>query len=345
MKRIFVLIAVCLWTVGLVFAEEKVLIDFSLLVPDILMDQDNIIPQNRQTTIDFSNTAGNSFTQEQKQVMKSSLAIPNWFVELSSSSRTVTNDVLSYTKVVPSKQFENVMGVRIHFPVSYYNSWALIKPPFDIPAYDFDSADEQGIVTAPAEQPNFNTTASRFENGYGVVKNVGAVKSLQVQVYGLNFPHSLSALFVDGNGKTQTVFLGYLNFDGWAKLAWDNPQYISEVRARSLRIYPLYPTYSPYLRFAGFLIQRDGASDGGDFVAYFKDVQIVYDKAELETDKDIDDESSWNIITEREADRQKRERKDFGKDQVFRYLESQKKAPESNFSDGNRTDANTGANQ
>jgi hypothetical protein len=332
MKRIFVFVAVSLVTVGAIFADEKVLIDFSKLVPNILQDRvdDGLLPQNQQTLMDFSVNAGTNYTADQRAVMKSSLAIPNWIVELASSSKTVQNDRLSYIKVIDSKQYGPVMGVRIHFPVASYNSWALVKPPFDIPAYEFSNVSEAGEISA-MDDYNFNSTQSRFEDGYGVVKNVGAVKSLQVSVYGLNFPHSLSAIFVDGNGKEQTVFLGYLNFDGWADLRWDNPQYVSEVRARSLRIFPLYPAFAPYIRFAGFVIQRDGANEGGDFITYFKDVQVIYDKAQLETEKDIDDEDSWGIIGEREADRQKIEFKSFGKDQVFRYLEGQKMAPESNF--------------
>ncbi|GMO22902.1 MAG: flagellar filament outer layer protein FlaA [Termitinemataceae bacterium] len=332
MKRIFVFVAVSLLAVGTLFADEKVLIDFTKLVPDILQDQAErgIQPQNRQTVMDFSRNAGTNYTNDQKAIMKTSLAIPNWVVQLSSSSRSVVNDGLSYTKVTESKQYGQVMGVRVHFPVSTYNGFAFVKPPFDIPAYEFTQVSEDGTVT-PMDQYNFNSTQSRFEDGYGVVKNVGAIKSIQVSVYGLNFPHSLSAVYIDGSGKQQAVFLGYLNYDGWADLRWDNPQYIKEVRSRSLRIFPLYPGYAPYIRFAGFIIQRDGANEGGDFVTYFKDVQVIYDKAQLETEKDIDDESQWGIIGEREADRQKTEFKSFGQEQVNRFLEGQKMAPETDF--------------
>jgi hypothetical protein len=334
MKRLLVFVAFTLAGVGAVVADENVLIDFSNLVPDILLDQPN--PQNKQTTMDFSTTAGANYTADQKAMMKTSLAIPNWYVDLASSSRTVGNSVSSYTKVSASKQFTNVMGARIHFPVASYNSWALIRPPFDIPAYEFSEVDDQGVITQ-TDSSAFNSTQTRFENGYGVLKNVGAIKSLAVRVYGIAAPHSISAILIDGNGKSQTIFLGYLNYDGWATLTWDNPQYINEVRARSLRIYQLYPSYAPYVRFGGFIVQRDGASEGGDFVVYFKDVSLVYDKAQLETEnKDIDDESEWNIIKEREAERQKIEFTNFGKDQVWRYLEAEKKAPETYFSDLSR---------
>jgi hypothetical protein len=327
--------AFVLAVVGGLGADENILIDFSNLTPDIFLDRTDMLPQNQRTLMDFSNTAGTSYTPDQKAVMKTSLAIPNWKVDLAPSSRTIVNDVNSYTKVSASKQYENVMGARIHFPAASYNSWALIHPPFDIPAYEFSEANADGEISA-IQPDNYMTTPSRFEEGYGVLKNVGAIKSLAVRVYGINAPHSVSAILIDGSGKSQTVFLGYLNYDGWADLTWDNPQYISEVRSRSLRIYQLYPSSVPYVRFAGFLIQRDGANPGGDFVVYFKDVRLVYDKANLENENDIDDESEWGVIREREAEKQKLEFTNFGKDQVWRYLESEKKAPESYFSSSDR---------
>lgn len=340
MKRLFVFVAFAIAAVGTVFADETVLIDFSNLAPDILLDQTGVLPQNRQTTMDFSNTAGTNYTDDQKALMKTSLAIPNWRVELAPSSKTIVNNVNSYTRVSTSRQFTNVMGARVHFPVASYNSWALIRPPFEIPAYEFSEVDDNGAIAKTEDAPF--SGPSRFENGFGVIKNVGAIKSVAARVYGIESPHSVSAILIDGNGRSQTVFLGYLNYDGWATLTWDNPQYINEVRSRSQRIYQLYPSYAPYVRFGGFLIQRDGGNEGGDFVVYFKDVSIVYDKAQLETEKDIDDESEWNIIKEREAERQRLEFTNFGKDQVWRYLETEKKAPETYFSDLSRNQ-NTGA--
>ena len=334
MKRILVLVTLVLVTAGVIFADESVLIDFSKLVPDILQDQQEqgLLPQNKQTVMDFSTNAGSSFTQEQKNVMKTSLAIENWVVHLAQSSRTVANDSLSFTKTTASKAFTNVMGVRVHFPVANYNSFAKISPPFDIPAYEFTEVSDTGELTQPAEKP----TQSRFENGYGLIKNVGAVKAIAVEAYGLNFPCTLSAIIIDGSGNEQLIHLGPLNFDGWAQLKWDNPQYIRQVRNRVYKLVPLYPIAAPYIKFGGFIVQRDAADAGlvdTDFVTYFKEVRVIYDKAELDVDRDINDEDTWNIITDREAEKAKIESKDFGKDQVFRYLEDRKQAKETAFTD------------
>ena len=67
--------------------------------------------------------------------MKTSLAIENWYVQLASSSRTVNNQAMSYTKEsklkASAKPFDGeemanktVMGVRVHFPLAMYNSYA-----------------------------------------------------------------------------------------------------------------------------------------------------------------------------------------------------------------------------
>ncbi|MDR2516011.1 MAG: flagellar filament outer layer protein FlaA [Spirochaetaceae bacterium] len=339
MKRSFMLIAMALLVAGAVIAEEAVLIDFTKIAADIYVDPgnpegaqdsgDQAPNQNRQTMMDFSGVAGNSYTQAQKQVMRTSLGLENWEVHLASSSRTVINQGLSFTKPAASTQYGTVMGVRVHFPVEPFNSWARIAPPFEIPAYDWDEVGDDGSVTRPARPDR--RTPSRFEDGFGVVKNVGTVKAVAVNVYGLNFPHALSVILIDNDGTERIMQMGYLQFDGWAELRWDNPAYLQEVRNRDLRLYPLYPQSTPFIKFGGFLIQRDGGKIGGDFVSYFREVRLIYDKAVLETERDINDEDEWQIIQTREDARKAFEVRRFGHSQVLRYLERQKQATETEF--------------
>jgi hypothetical protein len=346
MKQIFILVVIAILA-GPLFADEAVLIDFSMLKADIHVkvydtDTDTKPNQNRQTMMDFSHVAGGSFTVDQKSVMKTSLAIENWEVTLASSSRTVENIGLSYTKEAPSKQYETVMGVRIHFPVETYSSWAMIKPPFDIPAFEPQATigDDGSIETM--EGNDGITGTSRFESqeegqpAYGVVKNVATIKSVAVWVYGLNFPHALTTILVNEQGEKRNVAMGHLNFEGWKQLIWNNPAYISEVRKRDIRLYPLYPSPAPFVKFGGFLVQRDASKAGGDFIGYFKDVRLIYDKAVLDIDRDIDDEALWHIILDRETARKVWEMERFGQNQVLRYLEEQKKATEPPFNSPDR---------
>jgi hypothetical protein len=357
MKRhlIFIAVVLMLMSAVMTFADEAVLIDFSLLTADIIEHplQQGVMTQNRSTMMDFSATAGTGYTDEQKKQMAVSLAIESWDVVLASSSRTNENQSLSYTREAPvaedAARFggESVMGVRVHFPLEMFNAWARIQPPFQVPAFEpkADIADD-GTITpktdSTASDP-INGRLSRFEGTYdtetkittalGVVKNVGVLKSLAVNVRGLNFPHGLNAILIDNDGNEKLVFLGYLNFDGWRTLRWDNPAYINDVRNRELRIYPLYPKSTPFVKFGGFVITRDAAHSGGDFIAYFKDVKILYDKAVLEPVRDIDDESIWNIVGDREEDRKRMESQRFGADQVMRYLESMKQETSTEFTE------------
>jgi hypothetical protein len=344
MKRMFILVAVALFLAGSLFADEAILIDFSALEADIMSDQDGNPTQNGRTLMDFANVAGGGYTDDQLAVMKTSLALPNWEVRLSASSRTVENIRDSYVRSSDSQQWGKVMGVRVHYPLGPNYAKAWVRPPFDIPAFEpMATVDQDGNIE-PAEGDGI-VGPSRFEApagadgkidsaqpAYGVVKNVGVLKSVEVLAYGLNFPHGLSVILIDSQGTEKTYFMGYLNYEGWKPLRWNNPQYISEVRNRELRIYPLYPYATPFVKFGGFILHRDADAIGGDFISYFKDVKIIYDRAVADPDsRDINDEAMWHIIYDRETEKKIFEMNRFGKNQVLRYLEEQKRAKEDGF--------------
>src|SRR6056297_2753637 len=113
MKRFVILLSVLFFLAGVsVFADTSVLIDFSELVAN------TDIGENEATIIDFASKAGTGFSEEDKEVMKTSLAIGNWEVQLASSSQTVTNMRYSQVKEAPVSQEadkfagETIMGVR-----------------------------------------------------------------------------------------------------------------------------------------------------------------------------------------------------------------------------------------
>ena len=137
--------------------------------------------------------------------------------------------------------------------------------------------------------------------------------------------------------------MGNLMFDGWKTLQWNNPSYITEVRTREIRVYPIYPRGIPYVKFAGFQITRDASDIGDDFIGYFKDVKVIYDLAVLTADRDIDDEDLWGIITKKETARQAHEMSLFGSKQVNRYIEKQKMATESTFTPSLNEDSDSNA--
>lgn len=331
MKRLFILIVVGLFLGGTaLFADTSVLIDFSKLGADTTLGTQTAPTENGATLIDYSNVAGASFSDAEKAIMKSSLSLGNWGVQLASSARSVANQSVSFTKEATinanAKPFngedlanKKVLGVRVHFPLDPYNSWAMITPPFDIPAYA-DKTGTDAVTVAPADKG----MGAKFEDGYGVVKNVGVLKSLSITVYGSNYPNGLGVIVSDQDGNQQTLFMDYLQFDGWRTLTWNNPNYVTDVRNRELRRYPLYPQGMPYLKLIGLVLYRDAAQTGGDIVAYFKDIKITYDKALISTQRDINDEAVWGILQQRQEARRLAEVKRLGNIQVLRFLEKEK---------------------
>lgn len=311
MKRFFVFLLVLMLMASAVFAKEDILIDFSTLTAD---DSG----QNTATIMDYGSEAGTRYSDKEKAQMVSSLYIENWEVDLTSSSRTVTNDRYSYVKMVnvPDEAINFpgsvVMGVRIHFPEQGFNSYGFVRPPFDIPAY--------------ATHPN-DPEASKGNqfNNYGVLKNVGVIKSVSLNIKGMNFEQGVSVVLKNESEEEIVIPFGYLDFEGWKELVWENPNYITEVRNRELKKYALYPRMSPSLTFESLNFYKDGMMEGGDFIAYIKDISIAYDMAILEkVDAEIDDEAVWGILADREEERRKNEIKRLGNLQVLRYIEEQK---------------------
>lgn len=344
MKRSFIIVAaVLLLASSFVVAEESVLIDFNLLGADIIEETDvegnstgNML-ENRRTVMDFSSVAGVTFTDTQKSLMKTSLAHRNWEVVLNSSAQNPAAMAVTYATEAPVSQNgtnfagERLIGIRINFPIWNNNANAVLKPPFEIPSYEaYAQVSDDGVVQEPTEEDR-EAGITRFEEGYGVVKNVSVIKSIAVNTYGLNFPHGLYVLLTDQNNVTHRYFMGYLNFDGWKQMVWTNPDYVTDVRAREIRIHPVYPTAMPYVKFSGFLITRDAAHEGGDFVGYFKDVKIIYDKAVLDSVRDFEHEDIWGIQTAKENERKIIEVSRFGDVQVNRFLEREKMATESGY--------------
>ena len=348
MKKTFILVAMAFLLMGAVaVAEEAIIVDFALLNADIIADPNGKMTQNRRTVLDYGKVAGASYTDQQKALMRTSLALEQWEVELNSSAQNPLSIAASTIKEAEvraeGEKFagQKLMGVRILFPEWTNNANAKIKPGFLIPAYEkMAQVDDQGNLQEPTDEDKASGK-SRFEEGYGVVRNTGVIKSIAVNTYGMNFPHGLYVLLRDQNNVVKRYFMGYLLFDGWREMIWSNPSYIANVKSRELRLYPVYPTALPHVAFEGFLITRDAAHDGGDAVAYFKDVKIIYDKAVLTTVRDFADEDIWGIQTEREMKRKKIEVEKFGHTQVLRFLEQEKMATEEGFTPSEGSEKNT----
>ena len=349
-KTLFLTVAAMVLASTFASAKESMLIDFTQLKADTVADENGNPTENGRTVMDYSVAAGATFTGEQKSLMKTSLALTSWEVVLNSSAKNPTSVGLSQVVAAPVKESadvpfagKEVMGVRVKFPTWANNANAKIVPAFDIPAYEpLADLDENGERKQPTDEQKGKYL---FDDGYGVVRNVGTLKSIAVTTMGMNFPHQLYVLLTDNDNVTRRYLMGELFFDGWKTLQWNNPDYISEVRTREIRVYPIYPRGIPLVKFAGFQVCRDANHIGDDFIGYFKDVKIIYDLAVLTSDRDIDDEDLWGIISKKEAERQAGEMARFGNKQVNRYLEKSKMATESEFTTSLSADSNSNAQQ
>ena len=314
MKRCLATAALLALAVSVAVADQSVLIDFNQLTRDTQVRQDSGGNDEHQSTlVDFAALAGSNFAQEDLDQMKVSLAIENWDVVLSSSARTIENQVLSITREATvndqARDFNGepmagrmVMGVRVHFPEAAYNAFARVEPPFEIPAFGHERPDQ--FV------------------GFGVIENVGIIKEVEATLYGDNFPHGFAVVLVDSNGVEQQIFMDNLRFDGWRTLRWRNPNYIADVRHREIVRLPLYPNSTPFVKLGGFIIYRDGQQIGGDVVTYIRDVKVTHDRPL--PDGDIIHDDVWGILAERHDARSRAELQRLGNTQVLRFLERKK---------------------
>jgi hypothetical protein len=347
-----------LWLTTCLFADTSVLIDFDKLkangdgvdatkslaqddakMKDVKDHDAKARTQHMPTIIDYSAVAGSSFNDKERSAMRISLASYNWDVELNSSASSIENRRFSkaiewHTKSVNALTYDlsgdkaktdgfTILGARIHFPETPFNCWALIKPPFEIPAFEDIVTDFKGAAITDQKLLT-DGKQKKFENGYGVIKNVGAIKNIKMRVFGCQFKNSIAVLIKDDNSVTTEYPMNYLDFDGWKEQVWNNPNYIDNAANRNLYVLPLYPHGMPYIKLIGFRIYRQGEQFGGDFVVYIKDVKVTYDKAVLESQEIIDHESAWGILQARTEEAKKREYSRIGQNQILRFLEKQK---------------------
>ncbi len=325
-RILFILFVFTMLVVGNAVADEALMLDFSLLGADYPADDP---VHNERTLLDYGFIVRSAaYTAEQRLNMRTSLAIPRWRVTLNSSARSRLSEALSYTReayVSPdaiSFPDQLVLGARVHFPNVPHNAWVEINPPFKIPSFaDRDELQADGSLTVPPEE----IAGGRKFDSFGVVQNTGVVRTITTSVYGLNYPHRISIVWRDQDDNQYEGFLGDLEYDGWRDLTWENPNYIEDVRNRNLRVLPLYPEELPHIRFEGFRIYRDGGDIGGDFVTYFKAVQVTFDRAYVEADRAIDDEAVWGIIRTRRDVKSRAMLERVGKRGVLEYIESLKK--------------------
>ncbi|MCS7298734.1 MAG: flagellar filament outer layer protein FlaA [Spirochaetia bacterium] len=313
MRKVIGLIVLFLVSAGSVFGViERTLIDFGSYEQKIgeylskeKQNLQNLVDKYKQEGVDLYREW--FYSQENAQKLldvwfdPASWKIENWKVELVSSARFIPNIVNSYLLKVDSKRWGNVMGIRIRFSENPFLSNAKIIPPFRFTPYYLDGSpvDPEGDFS----KQQF-TDEEKVKNG--ILMNVLQVKRVSVWVSGRNYKHLMSVVFRNEDGVEEEYFMGPLFFQGWRRLAWENPNYIEQVNQRVLQRLPLYPRPLPFKEFAYFKIYKPQEESGGDFVVYFKDVSVSFDRAVVQEELDIDDEKYWQILSKQKIEYTKR---------------------------------------
>ncbi len=277
-RMTFLLMTVFFLCVAGLFGREEVLIDFSNL---------------RDTTVDFSTlytTGWGADDPEARKQMATDLDPKKWSVCVNSSSKLPVAINKTYALSVdksltyPGKV---VLGVRTFFPERGANSYVEISPPFDIPSYYDDPNNRDGMGT--------------YFINKGIVRNVGVMRKISVRVLGNNFNYGLYLRIKNRNEEYKDIYMGCLNFLGWRDLVWVNPNYEQDKKDRELKksVLPYYPDEYPYIKFVGFVINRDHTERTGNFTTMFKEVSIEFDEHFLKLDNyEYLQEDIFNIYRE-----------------------------------------------
>ena len=241
------------------------------------------------TLIDFALTgnadnlqAGEGDTNELVPVAEN-IYNDNWVVWLNESARLTENRRNSYVTNVDSKgnngawEAGKVLGIRVHFPLAAWNSYALVKPVFELEMYG-------------------GNDGTKYTEGKGVIHNVGEIKSISSWVYGRNFLVSYFINLQNEFGELKSYPMGNVYFNGWRQVRWENREYLPNVRDRVLVREPLYPKMVPSVKLDSLGFYRTKDTKGGNFITYVKDVTLEYDVVVVDFEEDIDDEATWQLL-------------------------------------------------
>ncbi len=301
------------------FAEQQVLVDFSQLA---IADNDS---EHEPTIVDFSQTAPIGLSQEEVQALRTSYAIKNWRVELSSSIQFPQSLNASVVRQVPVSQSselfagEDLLGFRVLFPDYNFDMYAYLVPPIaPLAGLDTQAVDANGdIVTAPEDLNKGNKFL-----GYGLIKNVAVINSATMTVYGLNQPEKIYVDLLDHEGKQYELAFGDLKFFGWDTLTYNNEAYISDIYDRPIIDLPVYPQLSSDIFFDKIKIFRSRYFGTTDFVTYVRDIVIDYDPVtDLDIFEDIDHEGTWQIISQSQQRRNRILFERVSREEFLRYLQ------------------------
>ncbi|MGL4388329.1 MAG: flagellar filament outer layer protein FlaA [Brevinema sp.] len=286
--RLFLSLLLVLSVLAPVSAAEHTLIDFTTYndnIAQVLQKDQELYNQAIADTpeLDIRQNGWPDFAFEARD-----WNIDNWRVILNASATTVKNQKRSITKNAPSKQYGNVLGIRLQFQPWENTFWAKISLPY------FLSATYLNGSFISEDEANKNNGLA-----IGVLANVGQIKNIKSWVYGLNYQYDYGVRVLNGMNQMFEYGMGSVFYEGWRRLVWSNEYYIEDPKQWNPVKSPLYPLSIPYIKFDSVLFYKKSDTKDPNFIGYIKDITVDYDFATVQEETDIDDEAIWNILSEK----------------------------------------------
>ncbi len=215
-------------------AVERALIDFTTFNENIqqVMSTDQelfskIIEEHPD--LDIRNFGWPDFTFEPDD-----WNISNWKVVLNPSASTTYNKKYSMVKNSPSKEYGNVLGLRLHFQPWRNPFWASITMPFLLaPTY------------VNGQYISQNTNGEDAGLAIGLLANVGQIKNVRSWAYGLNYNYTYGVRTSNERRQIREYGMGSVFYEGWRRLGWNNPDYTENPNDWTPVKNPLYPYMYP----------------------------------------------------------------------------------------------------
>lgn len=221
-------------------------------------------------------------TNEQLEKVSNITLDKSWDVEFSSSANTFENKVQSKASFIKgvSKTYGDMIVVNAVLPK--HNSTVTVKPIY------------------PMSMNNSN-------EGLGYITNAADIKTIRAKFSGINRDDKVSIIITDNKGTHKfPMTKPTQRIDGAVECVWENVNYIDDPRKKEINIKPTYPQTNSEIRFDGFEIH---SQIGGVIAFAFGDIDIIYDKAFLNEEPDIDFEKLFGA----NAVKTKKERLDTAK--------------------------------
>jgi hypothetical protein len=284
MKRIFTSLIVLTSLTLLLFpiaAQEHILIDFSLLGADFEFEgvRENKATLTAVDTVEMYSpitNAKNRFTSlaPNKWII---LFLPSGLATEAAWVRETPVDSTALLSTSPSlnKTPVSVFEIKIDFSRAPTGTTAaLLLPSFAIPP----AADKTVLKDGNLVVPDNGKGLHRKFDSNGMLRNVAVLKTISIAINASRVDNQFGIVLRDNDGQNTIYSMGALDFEGWHRVVYANPEYIKQLVLRETRagFGPVAADIST-LRFNGLLIYASQSNPRAAVTIQIKEVSLRYD--------------------------------------------------------------------